>query len=737
MKKRAGKVAAVLCAVFFSLTLVFYCLGAWCVYSELGSDNDKVTFSEVLYNVCCENTVPKLWTKIKYKCFGSFRSENAEQGKNGFLFPKKSADGKFDYVADRRGENAYSDAELEELKKIILQRKNVYAQMGTEYCLLIIPNSQTVYGEYVNDKKACGKSRAEQLTEYLSKSDISVYMAQLDTNGEYPLYNNTENTANTLGGYYLYRSLMSYLPESVEKRTRKITLDEAEIKTAYTKGKSLTDGTGLERLIRNYDVYFSLSQFNEAYEIETPSGTDGYTKLKSEYRTTAAGACVIFQIPTQYERQLLQPFLSSSFTSAVYTVGQNYSENLIKEYKPSCVVTVLREDELYRLTDGDDIRSFDEVGLRDEKTETPEITAKTNRNRKTALLFGKAESGALIAATYDGYGTTCVCRDGLFILEVEMYSLSEQVKITASVSGKLVSDPIYVTVKYSVASPSAESVVYGGDMLYYASAMTEYKGENLFSDKELGTIKASTEKFISSVRSMTGKNTKLALLVAPDPVTVYGSDSTDKIKNDCGENTRTKQLSTLFSSSDSVIMPYLAQEMIENKDLGKLYYQTDTHWSELGAFLGYYTLLSRIENDFPSAKPHSLDDFTVKITESCGGDLAGYLGVGDTVYESVPYLEKKFTSRINEQLYDTDTIGRAECTRQFTTTVSDNSLPTAYIMRDSYSSQLYPLLSEHFSTAFYEEMWKYTPDEQVLQTLCPDYIIIIITERNLAALSTR
>lgn len=737
MKKRIGKAVAVLCAVFFSLTLIFYCFGAWCVYSELGWEKDKVTFSEVLYDVCCENTVPSLWSKIKYKYFGSFRSENAEQGKNGFLFPKKSADGKFDYVADRRGENAYSDAELEELKKVILQRKNVYAQVGTEYCLFIIPNSQTVYSEYVNDKKACGKSRAEQLVEYLSKSDMNVCLASLDADGEYPLYNNTENTANILGGYYLYSSLMSCLPESVEKRARKITLDGVEIKTTYTKGKSLTDGTGLEKLIKNYDVYFSLSPFNEAYETEKPSGTDGCTKLKNEYRTTAAATCVFFQIPTQYERQLLQPFLSSSFTSTVYTVGQNYSETLIKEYKPSCVVTVLREDELYRLTDSDDIRSFDEVGQRDEKTATPTVTARTNRNRKTALLFGKAESGALIAATYDGYGTTCVCRDGLFILEVEMYSLSEQVKITASVSGKLVSDPIYVTVKYSVASPSAESVIYGGDMLYYASAMTEYKGENLFSDSELGAIKASAEKFVSSVRTLTGNDTKLALLVAPDPVTVYGSDSTNDIKNDCGENTRTKQLATLFSDSDSVVMPYLAQVMAENKDLGKLYYQTDTHWSELGAFLGYYTLLSKIESDFPSVKPHYLDDFTVKITESCGGDLAGYLGVGDTVYENVPYLEKNFTSRINEQLYDTDTIGRAECTRRFTTTVSDSLLPTAYIMRDSYSSQLYPLLSEHFSTAFYEEMWKYTPDEQVLQTLCPDYIIIVITERNLTALSTR
>ncbi len=737
MKKRAFKLTAVLCAVSFASALIFYGLSAGCVYSELKSEKDdgQPTFSEVFYNVSRKNTVSELWTKIKYKYFGVFDSENAEKGKNGFLFPTKSMNGRFDYVADRRGENMYTAEELEKLKNIVLQRKSVYARTGTEYCLFIIPNSQTVYGEYVEDERADGTSRAKQLVEYLSKADIRIDLASLDTDGEYPLYNNTENTANTLGGYYLYRCMLSHLPETVEKRARKNALDGTEIKTAYTKGKSLTDGTGLDGLIRNYDVYFSLSRFCEMYETESSDSGEEYTRLKNEYGGSTAGGCIAFQIPTRYERNLLQPFLSSSFASAVYTVGQNYSEKLIEKYHPSCVMTVLREDELYRLLDTDDARSFDEVGLSSEKTSAPVITAKTNKDRSTALLFGNAESGALITATYDGYSTTCVCRDGLFILEAKMYSLSEQLKITASASGKLISDPVYVTVKYSVTAPSANSVVYGGDMLYYAPALTEYKGKRLFSDKELAAAKASAENFVSDVRKLTGKDTKLAILVAPDPVAVYGSDSVEQIKNARAKNTRTKQLASLFDASESVIMPYLADIMSENKELGKLYYQTDTHWSELGAFFGYYTLMSEIEKDFSCVKPHSLDDFTVNICESCGGDLAGYLDIGDVLYESVPYLEKNFESHINERLCDTDTIGRAECTEPFTTTVSDASLPTAYIMRDSYSSQLYPLLSEHFSSAVYEKMWRYTPDMQTIESLCPDYIIIVITERNLAALS--
>ncbi len=732
MKKLREKIFLALLALISVLLLTGFLLAYGCVHTELVNDRGTgVSFSEVLYGMGNDNDAHLLWQKIKYKYFGIFDSDTVQKGKNGFLFPR-TRDG-FDYEADRQGRYAYDEASLEKIKKTLEARADTYARFGTEYRLYIIPNVQTVYPEYLGEYDM-SVTRASTLLSYLEQNGINAQMLDLsDYDGEYPLYDNTQDNMNMLGAYEAYTRLAEGLPDSLKQRMAPLTLEGIQIKTAYTSGRGLTEDTYLSGLIRNYDVYFSTSNFKESYT----SGRLDTGELKTSLTDTTLSdiTSVLVQIPSEKERELLLPFLSASFSNVVYSHGLGYDEELTGELLPDCVITVLREDELDRLLDGDDIRSFEDTDS-GEKTPKPRIIAKANKDRNTVLIFGSSESGAVVTGEGDGETSRCVCRDGLFILQIEMYSFSEQLKIKASTPGKKTSDAIYITVKRSVVSPSAQPVVYGGDMLYYSPALVEYKGEGLFTEKELEGAKVGAENFVKKLRQMTGKDTRLILLIAPDPVSVYGQSSTESIKNGMSDVTRAKQLSELFNGSDYVTAPYLADIMRENKDKGKLYYQTDTHWTELGAYFGYEALISEVGKYHKNVTPYPLNMLNIETVSSCGGDLAGYLGVADTVYENVPYLQKSFTSHINEMLSDTDTIGRAECTGSFTTSVDGADLPSAYIMRDSYSAQLYPLLGEHFSCAYYEAMWNYTPSLDKIEQLSADYVIYIITERNISSLSS-
>ena len=58
-------------------------------------------------------------------------------------------------------------------------------------------------------------------------------------------------------------------------------------------------------------------------------------------------------------------------------------------------------------------------------------------------------------------------------------------------------------------------------------------------------------------------------------------------------------------------------------------------------------------------------------------------------------------------------------------------LPSALVMRDSYSSQLYDILAERFDTTWYKSMWDYTFSNNEMKQKKPDYIIYILVERNI------
>lgn len=49
--------------------------------------------------------------------------------------------------------------------------------------------------------------------------------------------------------------------------------------------------------------------------------------------------------------------------------------------------------------------------------------------------------------------------------------------------------------------------------------------------------------------------------------------------------------------------------LIQRKDDGLLYFKTDTHWNELGSFVGYTALLEYINTIYADISPIPQEDF--------------------------------------------------------------------------------------------------------------------------------
>ena len=78
-----------------------------------------------------------------------------------------------------------------------------------------------------------------------------------------------------------------------------------------------------------------------------------------------------------------------------------------------------------------------------------------------------------------------------------------------------------------------------------------------------------------------------------------------------------------------------------------------------------------------------------------------------------------------------DTIDRSVYGGELYSAVDNAELPVAVMIRDSYSANLFPLIGEHFSYLYAQQMWRYEPEYKKISQLSPDYVIYVICERNL------
>ena len=65
------------------------------------------------------------------------------------------------------------------------------------------------------------------------------------------------------------------------------------------------------------------------------------------------------------------------------------------------------------------------------------------------------------------------------------------------------------------------------------------------------------------------------------------------------------------------------------------------------------------------------------------------------------------------------------------TNLNNLNLPSVYVLRDSFEGPLHAFITDRFSAATFKDMWDYDFSATKIANLNPDYVLYVISERNI------
>lgn len=194
------------------------------------------------------------------------------------------------------------------------------------------------------------------------------------------------------------------------------------------------------------------------------------------------------------------------------------------------------------------------------------------------------------------------------------------------------------------------------------------------------------------------RNRKYVLVFAPNKASVYPEFLSNRYRID----QRVTATDRLKAELDEIFLIDLGEHLKLNKNKGQLFQKTDTHWSDLGAFLAYQHLIASLPEPFRDT-PLSLKDIQQEEIEKPAGDLARLL-----------LMDQNWMERhLQLSLKDTNAVFHPERSQSIgpnlTPLVYSNAQtnrPKVLFDHDSFGKYLVPYLAEHFKESVFLWGWQ-------------------------------
>lgn len=265
----------------------------------------------------------------------------------------------------------------------------------------------------------------------------------------------------------------------------------------------------------------------------------------------------------------------------------------------------------------------------------------------------------------------------------------------------------------------------------YESVMDKSKDNYKIAPK----TSSDNEVFINELHSIAKEvNSDFKFIVAPNKHSIYGEhlglDSSVGAYSYYNNNAKPV-------SSDMV--SYIRE--IKTKTSNDLYFKTDTHWNDLGAFYGYQYIMKYTLNNYFEKIPDTLEFNDVKIK---GGDLARFLDVENFIYDNNISVLEPIKDRVIRTNLTTDAVSTVgiqgdinhAAIQQPIKIVNSNALNNLNVLwiHDSFGRAMSPYMHltfrevthQHHSSAF-KSMSNF---KRLVEEVKPDIIILSVVERN-------
>lgn len=177
------------------------------------------------------------------------------------------------------------------------------------------------------------------------------------------------------------------------------------------------------------------------------------------------------------------------------------------------------------------------------------------------------------------------------------------------------------------------------DWLFYKTEMDghpiwDYMGINHFTEDELAMIAAN----LTQMRDYFENERDIDFFITslPNKEVIYEENMPDTIAR-VNEVSRSEQVAEYMWANTDLTYVYPKQQLLDAKDKYQIYYSTDTHWNQLGAFIGMQEVMKAAYGTFADIESVS---FRVD-SETFAGDLATIAGVTEDYSQDTVYVFEK------------------------------------------------------------------------------------------------
>ncbi len=389
----------------------------------------------------------------------------------------------------------------------------------------------------------------------------------------------------------------------------------------------------------------------------------------------------------------------------------------------------------------------------------PEVTINARVGTGVNIVGGLCNADCIsITVTDDEGNTTEITPDrsgGYFIGQVK-FNADGDIYITANYEGGS-SEAVSRMVRYEkmddlMTSDEYMPVFCNDSRMHFYSAVQAYSMSDVVTDAMMTRAEKNISKNVTALKAA-NPDAELIYLVAPSSAAVYPEGLPEEYTEAQGQSLYEAFEMVATACGATVIYPL--DTFIKNRDDGngfKVYHNTDSHWTTYGAYLALSEMMEYISEKHPAAKPRTFEEMGFYTKFMWGGDalfsFGDYNGFenysetgssGETVNTKISELTTMYNLEMPTKTIDSvyrggvSTYVNGDNNSGRTTVINPNGegLPTALIIRDSFSCPAYDMVNDRFSTVWWQSSHSYSmPADTVSQTK-PDYVIYIISERNL------
>ncbi len=140
-------------------------------------------------------------------------------GRDGWLFWTDDGDVDRAHMADFRGRFRFRPAEIATINANLRNVQDRLAACGITYLTVVVPNKQSIYGQYLGGDEASVTTRLDDLLRRLDPAvranvlDLRPPLRAAAVSAPLPIYPKTDTHWNGLGAFYAYRAILDALKQ--------------------------------------------------------------------------------------------------------------------------------------------------------------------------------------------------------------------------------------------------------------------------------------------------------------------------------------------------------------------------------------------------------------------------------------------------------------------------------------------------------------------------------------------